>query len=818
MEAMDTEQGAGDVVENTSAEKIDDLLYTTNDYGLDVLERVTELEKKVKEQGDELMCMRTAMADVVRRLGEVESKKETRKNTPRGGSAPMRAVKDSSGMLNQTLPSKPSVPNGTSRASHRRPPTPDSKRRSFGGGYSSSSSDKLKRWSSADSGSFPAGSAKKSSSLTNLTGRRSSASGPNKDAEFNADEGLVRIYMRGRPITVYVPSDIENFDISSKVAAPAEKLKIEWMYGYRGRDCRSNLHLLPTGEIVYFMAATVVLFNVEEGLQRHYMGHNDDVRCIAVHPDKVTIATGQVAGHDKTEGKPHVRVWDSVTLNTLHVIGLGTFDRAVCCVGFSKFDGGNTLVAVDEANDHCMSVWDWSREKKLCESKTIQEPVLAAEFHPLSSNQIITCGKSHIYFWTMDDGKLTKKSGIFEKHDKPKYVLCIAFADNGDVISGDSNGNIYIWGKGNSRIQYAVTGCHEGPIFSLCTLKDGSVLSGGGKDRKIKQWDRNYSSTSETVIPEATGPVRVLCQGKGEDIYVGTTRNAILHGDIGGDFVPIVQAHTDELWGLAVHPTQALFLTCGHDKSIIMWDSETHRPLWTKTIDDSCQSAHFHPSGEVFAIGTTTGRWIALDTQSRDLVTVHTDGNEQHDIVRYSPDGNYIAIGSHDNYIYVYAVSENGRKYSKVGKCSGHSSYVTHLDWSADSTSLQSNSGDYEILFWTAATCKQITSSSSMKDTEWATYTCTLGFPVTGIWPEGSDGTDINSVARNNNSTILATGDDFGKVNLFKYPSSRPKSSCNSFSGHSSHVTAVQFFNDNSKLISTGGKDMSCIQWKVEPF
>ncbi|XP_071963512.1 77 kDa echinoderm microtubule-associated protein-like isoform X6 [Antedon mediterranea] len=641
---------------------------------------------------------------------------------------------------------------------------------------------------------------------------------PNKDAEFNAEEGLVRIYMRGRPVTVYVPSDVENFDIGSKISAPAEKLKMEWMYGYRGRDCRSNLHLLPTGEIVYFMAATVVLFNVEEGLQRHYMGHNDDVRCIAVHPDKVTIATGQVAGHDKVEGKPHVRIWDSVTLNTLHVIGVGSFDRAVCCVGFSKFDGGNTLVAVDEANDHCMSVWDWSREKKLSESKTIQEPVLAAEFHPLSSNQIITCGKSHIYFWTLDDGKLTKKSGIFEKHDKPKYVLCIAFADNGDVISGDSNGNIYIWGKGNSRIQYAVTGGHEGPIFSLCTLKDGSVLSGGGKDRKIKQWDRNYSSTSETAIPEATGPVRVLCQGKGDDIYVGTTRNTILHGDIGGDFVPIVQAHTDELWGMAIHPTQPLFLTCGHDKTIIMWDSESHRPLWTKTIEDSCQSAHFHPSGEVFAIGTTTGRWIAFDTQSKDLVTVHTDGNEQHDIVRYSPDGNYIAIGSHDNYIYVYAVTENGRKYSKVGKCSGHSSYVTHLDWSADSQCLQSNSGDYEILFWTASTCKQITSSSSMKDTEWATFTCTLGYPVTGIWPEGSDGTDINSVARSNNSNILATGDDFGKVKLFKYPSNRPKSASNAFSGHSSHVTSVDFFKDDSKLISTGGKDMSCIQWKIEPF
>ena len=34
--------------------------------------------------------------------------------------------------------------------------------------------------------------------------------------------------------------------------------------------------------------------------------------------------------------QPHVRVWDSVSLSTLHVIGLGTFERGVGCLAFSK--------------------------------------------------------------------------------------------------------------------------------------------------------------------------------------------------------------------------------------------------------------------------------------------------------------------------------------------------------------------------------------------------------------------------------------------------------------------------------------------------
>lgn len=49
-------------------------------------------------------------------------------------------------------------------------------------------------------------------------------------------------------------------------------------YGYRGRDCRANVYLLPTGEIVYFIASVAVLFSYEERTQRHYLGHTDCIK------------------------------------------------------------------------------------------------------------------------------------------------------------------------------------------------------------------------------------------------------------------------------------------------------------------------------------------------------------------------------------------------------------------------------------------------------------------------------------------------------------------------------------------------------------
>ncbi|TSN57714.1 Echinoderm microtubule-associated protein-like 1 [Bagarius yarrelli] len=773
--------------------------------GMEMDDRLSHLEQRVQLQEDEIQLLKSALADALRRLGYCEEL--TQASSKKGAPTKVRQIL-------QALPSKP-LANGyveqkrmggfpSSPSSPKKEVLMSIKRKSMSTERLSTSRREL-----ADTRS------RTTSSSSSTCGKRD---GKSKECTFNAEDGYVRMFLRGRPVTMHIPDQLrENYSLDQKVALTDRKLKLQWVYGYRGRDCRSNLYLLPTGEIVYFNASIVVLYNVEEQQQRHYLGHNDDVKCMAIHPDMVTMATGQVAGTSK-DGKllnPHVRVWDSVSLNTLHVIGSGVFDRAVTCVAFSKSNGGAYLCAVDDANDHILSVWDWQKEKQIADVKCSNDSVLAAVFHPMEANLIVTCGKSHINFWTIEGNTLTKRQGLFEKHEKPKYVLCVTFAENGDAITGDSGGNIYVWAKGGNKISQVVAGAHEGGIFSLCLLKDGTLVSGGGKDRKVVLWDREYHKQSELVVPEAFGPVRTVAEGKQDELFVGTTKNAILRGSFSGALTPIAQGHTDELWGLDVHPSTEQFVTSGQDKQVHLWDVTSHQPLWSKTIEDPARSAGFHPSGTVLAVGTMTGRWLVLDTETRDLISMHTDGNEIISNVKYSPDGAYIAVGSHDNFVYIYAVTENGRKYSRVSKCTGHSSFVTHLDWSINSQYIVTNSGDYEILYWEASSGKHITSAEVVRNLEWATSTCVLGFGVFGIWPDGADGTDINAVCRSNNGSVLASGDDFGKVRLFSNPCSQPRAPGHVYGGHSSHVTNVAFLHDDSQLISTGGKDTSILQWAL---
>ncbi|XP_005264325.1 echinoderm microtubule-associated protein-like 4 isoform X3 [Homo sapiens] len=530
--------------------------------------------------------------------------------------------------------------------------------------------------------------------------------------EKNSQEGeYIKMFMRGRPITMFIPSDVDNYD-DIRTELPPEKLKLEWAYGYRGKDCRANVYLLPTGKIVYFIASVVVLFNYEERTQRHYLGHTDCVKCLAIHPDKIRIATGQIAGVDK-DGRPlqpHVRVWDSVTLSTLQIIGLGTFERGVGCLDFSKADSGVHLCIIDDSNEHMLTVWDWQKKAKGAEIKTTNEVVLAVEFHPTDANTIITCGKSHIFFWTWSGNSLTRKQGIFGKYEKPKFVQCLAFLGNGDVLTGDSGGVMLIWskttveptpGKGPKGV-YQISKqikAHDGSVFTLCQMRNGMLLTGGGKDRKIILWDHDLNPEREIEVPDQYGTIRAVAEGKADQFLVGTSRNFILRGTFNDGFQIEVQGHTDELWGLATHPFKDLLLTCAQDRQVCLWNSMEHRLEWTRLVDEPGHCADFHPSGTVVAIGTHSGRWFVLDAETRDLVSIHTDGNEQLSVMRYSIDGTFLAVGSHDNFIYLYVVSENGRKYSRYGRCTGHSSYITHLDWSPDNKYIMSNSGDYEILY-----------------------------------------------------------------------------------------------------------------------
>jgi len=866
-------------VTTVSMSASDDMIENENEM---LRDRVADLEKRVHDQNDEITCLRATLADCLRRINSLEINKnhvqvnnyptrvrdgapKTPQRRPISGSYSSNDFNSAARTAHETINRRASYAsnrdrvdsktnlyqstnslhndgqssNSMSPAPSPSPTTHGTRRMSPGGQRmgtpqrpSSATNSLHKKWSStSDFRELSPGpnhiSMRRSGNAGSLASLRSPFGSQQnlnrhtrhltKDADYSSEDGILKFHLRGRHVSlICYASQLDSFSLAKVNPAPAMKLKLDWVYGYRGRDARANLQLLPTGEMVYFIAAVVVLYNVEEQNQRHYMGHTQDIKCMSVHPNKLLIATGQAAGLEK----PHIRVWNSVSLQTLHVLGLGDFDRSLCCISFSKADGGNLLVAVDEG-EHNISVWDWQRSDKghkITETKCSTETVVAAEFHPLDGRTIVIVGKGFVNFWQLDPTTLTlsRKTGIFDQRDKPKYVTCLAFSFTGDVITGDSNGNVFIWGRGYNAVTKVMRKIHDGPIFSICVLKDGSIVTGGGKDSRIVKFDTMYRKVGlEAQLPEHLGSIRIISQGKGSQLLLGTTKNSILTGNFDLNFQEIMVGHTGEIWALATSPSNPQFISAGHDRMIHLWDTLSHCVVWSNDVGEQAQSAAFSPNGEVVVVGTTTGKWVVLDVNTREVFGVHQDGSEPVSVVKFSPDGCMLALGSRDNAIYMYQVKENYRKFNRLGRCMGHSGLVTNLDWATDSQHIRSNSVDHEVLFWNAGVCRSLRDVEAIRELSWATHDCPLSWGTLGVWGESPDAPDVGSTSRNCDRELVAAGDSAGRVRLYTFPASQPKSLSHSYPGHSSGVTRVAWLTDNTKLISAGGKDNAILQWNI---
>lgn len=102
------------------------------------------------------------------------------------------------------------------------------------------------------------------------------------------------------------------------------------------------------------------------------------------------------------------------------------------------------------------------------------------------------------------------------------------------------------------------------------------------------------------------------------------------------------------------------------------------------------------------AIGINNGEVHILESISHlnKILFNFKDSKEWIEVLSYSPDGNLLAVGSHDNNIYIYSFPD----YKLKSTCSKHNSFITSFDWSKDSKYLRSICGAYELLYFEAST------------------------------------------------------------------------------------------------------------------
>ena len=167
-----------------------------------------------------------------------------------------------------------------------------------------------------------------------------------------------------------------------------------------------------------------------------------------------------------------------------------------------------------------------------------------------------------------------------------------------------------------------------------------------------------------------------------------------------------------------------------------------------------------------------------------------------------SPDGSTLAVGNVEGAIDLYDVA----RWTRLARCRGHSTKVTQLDWSRDAALLQSNCNAYEILYWEGRSGRQVC-SPQREYTQWDGWSCTLGWPVMGIWQEGFDPSDVNAAHASDDGSLLVVSDDRGGVCLYRFPCVAPRAAYSRAAGHASHVCSVRWLLGSGRCVSVGGHD-----------
>eukprot|EP00596_Hydrurales_sp_CCMP1899_P002038 CAMPEP_0119041114 /NCGR_PEP_ID=MMETSP1177-20130426/11280_1 /TAXON_ID=2985 /ORGANISM="Ochromonas sp, Strain CCMP1899" /LENGTH=484 /DNA_ID=CAMNT_0007006885 /DNA_START=700 /DNA_END=2151 /DNA_ORIENTATION=- len=161
------------------------------------------------------------------------------------------------------------------------------------------------------------------------------------------EEGLVEVDgLKPWQKMIIAPSLVPIEDSSE----PSDSLELEFIYGFTTDHSRQSLMYTSESELLFFAGSVAVLMEQQKRKQRFYSHHHASISAMTASANGSLIASGDVAE------APTIRIWNSMTLETLAVLQ-GFHRRGICHLKFASNNKHLASVGLDRM--HSWAVYDW---------------------------------------------------------------------------------------------------------------------------------------------------------------------------------------------------------------------------------------------------------------------------------------------------------------------------------------------------------------------------------------------------------------------------------------------------------------------------
>eukprot|EP00210_Caulerpa_lentillifera_P000626 g605.t1 len=363
---------------------------------------------------------------------------------------------------------------------------------------------------------------------------------------------------------IFPPSDFDSRTALRSAFLPRAQMWLEHVYGYAGsRNLANNVFYThntntETSEIVYYTGMVGIVFRKDlhdQGLpsQRFFFGHDNDIECLAIHPNRQFVATGQ----QKAPGScPYVCVWDVDSLCQLQRIDHRKEERSIIAVSFSGNSnakdpeeiGGSLLVSITSDDKHTVHIWKWMTNSDFfCQAKQIPGWFYGPEKKmPMLQQHGLFFKKSMFNFQNLMSKFLGLSSDTIDEIEHP--LLEDAQFDHvlADDLAGFHFAHSPVQNSETLRLVAEFTGFNGTPAmiygvvwnpFRLHGLKEGSeFLTYGVKHLKIwtlrstGHWTGTPASFGPTKIQNVLSAVFVPAQQQQQESLLSSMETTILSG------------------------------------------------------------------------------------------------------------------------------------------------------------------------------------------------------------------------------------------------------------------------------------------------